>query len=276
MNRTRDIDAILRSLDPAGEHVDVDSVRARADLRAILATDPTPPSLGRPLAPRTALGRPRAAGTPARRLVLVGGLVAAVTGGMVLLPSLLGGDQAFATWTAAPAGLSTQQRAEAAADCRTQQRGAAGDRYADDLRSAEPVIAESRGVWTTVVLAGPDGFSAMCISDDSARLFAQGMIGSLGTPTDYTAPLPREVRATDLGVGTMSVGDISLAAGTVGADVAGVMLHSRTHGDVSATVTDGHFALWFPGDELIDASSTGVEVEVTFRDGTTGTSWLSL
>jgi hypothetical protein len=41
-------------------------------------------------------------------------------------------------------------------------------------------------------------------------------------------------------------------------------------------VNDGHFALWFPGNELQNASSQGVPLEVTYRDGTTATTRLTL
>lgn len=279
MTRTHDINAALRSLDPADQDVDPANARARTDLNVILATDPTPDPLQQPWAPSTGVGRPRRLARTTRRVALAGGLAAAVTAGIVALPSLTGGDEAFATWTAAPAGMSAQQRAEAAADCRENLEDVAGSgagaEYADDLNSAEPVIAERRGVWTTVVLAGTDGFSAMCITDDSARLFASAMIGSIGTPTGYAPPGPRDLVTRDLGVGTMSAGDISLVAGTAGSDVVSVVYHSRAHGDVTATVNQGHFALWFPGDELMDAASNGVEVEVTYRDGTTDTRRLS-
>lgn len=51
-----------------------------------------------------------------------------------------------------------------------------------------------------------------------------------------------ELLATDLGTGTVDAGEISLAAGAAGAagsDVAGVVYHSRTRGDVTATVNEG-------------------------------------
>ncbi|MGI8535729.1 MAG: hypothetical protein ACR2K2_04360 [Mycobacteriales bacterium] len=118
---------------------------------------------------------------------------------------------------------------------------------------------------------GDDG-----ITDDSAGLFDDGMIGSVGTPTGYAALGPRELFATDLGMGTMGAGDISLAAGAVGPDVVGVAYRSRVHGVVTATVEGGRFALWFPGDELKDRPSGGVEVDVTYRDGQTDTSRLIL
>ena len=273
MNRNDEVAATLRSLDPADHHVDPANARARADLHAILATDPTPHPRQRPWSPSTGADRPQRPARIIRRVVLVAGMVAAVTAGLVVLPSLTGGDQAFATWTAAPAGMSAREQAEAVTDCQGQ---AHADDYATELSSADPVVVERRGVWTTVVLAGADGFSAMCITDDSAGLFTNDMIGSIGTPAHYAAPEPRELFATDLGMGTVSAGDISLIAGAAGSDVVDVVYHSRTHGDVTATVNRGHFALWFPGDELMYASSDGVELEVTYRDGTTTTSRLTL
>jgi hypothetical protein len=45
---------------------------------------------------------------------------------------------------------------------------------------------------------------------------------------------------------------------------------------VKATVAKGHFALWLPGNELKDAATNGVEVEVTYKDGTKGTRNLTL
>ena len=277
MNRTDHLTTTLRGLDPADRRIDAGGSRARADLDAILATDPTP-------APRRLTvtsvvgGRPGRPTRTRRRLVLVGAMVAGVAAGMVVLPPLAGGDRAFATWTVTPGRMSMQQQADAVAGCRTSHADGAGSvaQQAVDLAEADAVIAERRGVWNTVVLAGADGFSALCISDDSAHLFADAMIGSIGTPTGYAVPAPREVVATDLGVGTMSAGDISLAAGLTGSDVASVVYPSRAHGPVTATVNQGHFALWFPGEELMTASSEGIEVDVTYLDGTTATVRLDL
>lgn len=279
MSRNDHIVAVLRSLDPADQHVDPAGARARADLHAILAVDPTARAGQRSSPPPVTARASRRPATTTRRVVGVAGAVAAVTAGLVVLPSMTGGDEAFATWTAAPAGMSAHQQAQAVAECREDLAGGAGGgaRAADDLRRADPVIAERRGVWTTVVLAGVSGFSATCITDDSAHAFAPAMIGSIGTPADGAAPGPRELVATSLGVGTLGAGDISMIDGAAGSEVVGVVYRSRTHGDVVATVNRGHFALWFPGDELMDAHTDGgVDLEVTYRDGTTTTSRLTL
>lgn len=273
-NDRHDIDKALRTLDAADPYVDPRRPRARADLARILATDPHAHA-GAPSAGPA--GRTPRARWSLRRVALAGGALAAVTTGLVALPSLTGGDQALASWTSVPDQMTPEQRADAAISCRQAEMEGAGTDYIDELSSAEPVIAERRGVWNTVVLAGTAGFAALCITDDSAGLFTMGMIGSIGSPDDAVLPGPRELAATDLGTGTMSAGDLSLAAGTVGTEIVGVVYRSRSHGDVTATVSAGRFAFWFPGDELEDVGSTdGVQVEVTYRDGGAGTAVLKL
>jgi len=265
-----DLERALRTLD-AAEPPRSPGPRARAELESILAVDPLAPG-PRP-ARRTAAHRVGSRpGTSRGRIALAGVALAALTAGAVALPSLSGGDPAFASWTADPSGLSAEQSEQVAQDCRDN----AYEGYEDQLRAASTAIAERRGVWTTVVLAGNDGFAVLCITDDSSSWFDRGMIGSIGAPADWAPPGPRELRARDLGRGTMSAGDISLAAGDAGSDVAGVVYRSRVHGDVTATLAEGHFAFWLPGDELEHASSSGVEVEVTYRDGSTGTTRLGL
>lgn len=267
MTKLQDIDHILRSLDPADDTSHrADSLRARADLHRILNTKPTEPAL-------VQVQRPRRS----RKLAVVGGLVAAATATAIVVPSLPhNGDQAFATWTAAPVSVEGAQDQSGAADaCRDSQRDTGGGMYANDLDLAHVAIAERRGVWTTVILGGPNGFSAMCITDDSAFFLGKGMIGSIGRVADPIALGSRELKALSLGTGSMSAGDISMAAGIAGTDVIGVAYNSPTLGEVTATVARGHFALWLPGDELREASS-GLDVTVTYTDGSTGTHKLGL
>lgn len=274
MNRTDNIEATLRSLDVADQHVDTSTERARSDLNTILSTE-TEPTRDEGSAFASNGKRDLRHGAPhKRRWVIAGGAVAALTAGLVVLPSLGGGDQAFATWTPTPASISVQQRPEVADECR-KSLDETGSEYSNDTDSAEVAIAERRGVWTAVVLAGKDGFAGLCVTDDSSGLF-RDMIGSVGTPGGYTAPQPREVVATDLGTGSMDAGEISVAAGFAGTDVADVSYLSSTHGEVKATVSKGHFALWLPGDELDGSASNETDVEVTYNDGTTETQQLSL
>lgn len=262
MPADRDLLTTLQTLDPADVHADAETPRARADLARILAS------------PRGRDGvsskpQPRAARRAGRRTLLAGGLVAALTTAVVALPSFTGGDAAYATWTQAPRDLSGPERVDAAATCREQQRAGAGADDGSRLDDAAPVIVEARGAWTTVVLAGADGFSALCVTDSSRRLF-DSWIGSLGMAAGTTRIGARQLVATDLGSGTTAAGPLSLAVGVAGSQVTGVSYRSDEHGKVLATVTEGRFALWLPGDELETASRDGVDVDVTYRDGSTG------
>src|SRR5699024_7822141 len=133
------------------------SPRAQADLTHIVATDPQ--AVHHPAEP------PRPART-GRRILVAAGAAAVLAVGLVALPPLTGGDQAFATWTAAPTEIvAAGEVADAAASCRDQLAGGAGADHEAALGSAAVAVAEQRGAWTTVLLAGAGGFSALCITD---------------------------------------------------------------------------------------------------------------
>jgi hypothetical protein len=251
---------VLRTLDPADREIDPSGPRARADLERILATDPALPAV----LPRTNRRRTVAAAVAA---------VAAAAAAAMVLPSALGGDQAFATWVATPAGLSASERADAASACRDARKSGFPE-YADELKTAGTAIAEKRGDWTLVVLAGRNGFSALCITDESTPLFRSN-IGSIGTSPDADRPNSRGLSATVLGTGSIDGHELSMAAGAAAPDVTSVTYTSRTRGVVAATVSGGQFAFWLPGNELATASK-GTPVHVTYRDGTSATVTLSL
>ena len=274
MSRVTDIEGALRSLDAADHRTDSGSARAVTDLQLILATDRSPAPVGQPRSAGPA-GRQAKGRRTAPKAALAGAMLVAVTAAVVMLPSLSGGDAAFASWTPNPDAISATDRPEAAADCREAQ-GGAGDDYAAQLSTAKTVIAERRGVWTTVLLAGQDGFSAMCITNESSPFYSRGMIGDIGTRTDWAPPGPRGLTAVSLGSGTVDGGTLSLAAGAAGSDIIRIVYRSPAYGDVTASLSDGHFALWLPGTELENASSNGAELEVTYRDGDTGNNTLTL
>lgn len=264
MNRDHDTLTLLRTLDaaPAGSAPGL-TPRALADLDRILASEPSAAAA----TPRRSRG--------VRRLLVAGGVATVAAAGVIALPGLTGGDQAFATWTPTAATLTAEQRAEAADKCRSAQEGGAGQGFESQLAAATPAVSEQRGVWTTVLLAGDDGFTALCVTDGSTRLFGD-MFGSIGTPEGYRAPRPDEVIATDLGTGAIDAGELSLAAGYAGTDITGISYDSATHGRVEATVSQGHFALWLPGGDFRESSRTGVDVTVTHTDGTTSRAQLRL
>ena len=275
MTSNQELDSLLLSLDAADPRGDANTPRARGDLRRILSADPVQAPSQLPTESK-APGKMRGGWRTARNGVLVGGMAAALTAGLVVLPSLSGGDPAFASWTPVPTVMSQADRDSAVAECRASKKDVGSGAYAGNIDSAEIAIAERRGVWTTVVLTGEGGFTAMCIADDAATPFGKGMIGLVGRAAGNIQPGPRDLTASALGTGSMSAGDISIAAGAAGSDIVGVIYRSPTHQDVTATVSRGQFALWLPGDELRSASSEGIEVEVTYNDGSTRTVRLAL
>jgi hypothetical protein len=250
-------DTLLRQLDPADSPKAKLCERARADLEWILSTDRRPAATPSRRTPRTRV----AVGLTAATALAVAG---------VLAPSALrSGDTAFASWSPTADPLSATERAQAGESCRqelSEANPAAGQ--------AHMALGDRRGGWTTVVLSGHGGFSGLCITDTSTGWFRKDMIGSAGVATGLDPVAARGVVATDLGTGTMAAGDISLAAGFAGPQVAGIALHTESHGVVTATIARGRFALWFPGDELENRDL--VAVDVSYTDGSTAPVMLEL
>jgi hypothetical protein len=273
MKKPRNIDALLRSMDAATDSPPPEPVRAGVDLDRILSHAPTTQQTS---TPETAAGvRTSAPQRPSRRTIAVGATVAAVTAVLLVAPSLTGGDPAFATWTPTPVTLNEAARGDAVAECRASGEEVSEGMYKDDLATAQTAIAERRGDWVTVVLAGAGGFDATCITDASAPWFRQGMIGAIGKSGTGTGPKPRELAVSQLGTGSVGGNPISMASGAAGSDITGITYTSVSGEQVTATVSLGHFAFWMPGDELQNASETGAAVDVTYSDGTTDTQRLN-
>ncbi|NEA32461.1 hypothetical protein [Streptomyces sp. SID13031] len=250
--------AVLKTLDPAGGDVDLYCPRALTDLERILATDPALPTVP-----------PRKSRT--KRYVLAAGLVAATTTAALVVPSLLGGDQAFASWTATPTPLSAKESATASDLCRTKLFAAvagAPDPDRGRLPTATTVIAERRGSTTLVVLTGPGGFAAECLNDRSIPKDG-GFGGSYGSVAAAERPGRRMLSLTNFGTSSIDGKYVSMAMGYAGADVIAVTYRSPSRGKVNGTVAGGQFALWLPGKDLKHADEVGVPLQVTYRDGST-------
>jgi hypothetical protein len=262
--------AALRDLDPASTTVltDAELERADATFARILATTPSPDQV------------PEESHWPRRRrnFVLVG-LVGVA--GAVVPALLLGGGSAFASWTPKAEPLAAAAVSEAAATCRaalevTDQ----GERV---------VIAERRGGWTYVLLAGPQAEGACLMPDglvgkeDPADHRGEGFFGTYDTDPVEAPTLARdrivETESTAGSVPTPGLwpfsndeGWFSSVQGYVGSDVTGVTVHTPAGPDVEASVANGRFAAWWPSDR---PSSENPEVmgawtyTVTLADGST-------
>lgn len=263
----------LRSLDPASPTTLSGAERERAD-----ATLERIVSIPRLTEPQLSQGRENRSRWSSRRILVPIGLVAAAA---VAFPVFsVGGGSAFASWTPTPEAIVGADATEAAAACRSAM--GMPDAGQDVL------LAERRGGWTYVLLAG-SGAEGSCVMDD--RLVgadnppAPGKVGFMGRFSP-DAPQAPTVSANDIdwteGAGAMPVDGpwpfkmeqswLTWVEGYAGSDVTGVVVHTPIGTDVQASVADGRFAAWWPSPK---PSSKNPEVDgastftVTLADGNT-------
>ncbi len=151
------------------------------------------------------------------------------------------------------------------------------------------VIAEQRGGWTYVLIAGPQAEGSCLMPDDlvghrdPAAHREDGFFGGYATDP-VEAPTPARDRIVEFGSGAGSVpapgfwpfnnddGWFSSVEGYVGSDVTDVTVHTPVGTDVEASVANGRFAAWWPSDQ---PSSENLDVmgawtyTVTLVDGST-------
>jgi hypothetical protein len=225
--------AAVRDLDPAGTSVLTGAERERADatfarIVAAPVEGPVPVEANRP---------------PRRRSRLLVALGVAGAAGVAAPALLFGGGSAYGSWTPRPATLSDVEGAAAATTCRAaldvQDRG---ERVA---------VAERRGDWTYVVLAGP-GTEAACLMPDDLvgqdpTVREEDFFGSYDT--DAPAPptvAPERIDETSSMEGSTEEGWFIWVEGYVGSDVTGVTVHRSSGPDIEASVVGDRFAAWWP------------------------------
>ena len=241
--------AALRDLDPARTTVLTAEERERADatFSRIVAT---------PSHDRVAVkdGRPRRR----RRRLLVSAGMAGATGVAVVPALLLGGGSAFASWTPEPEPLRGAAVSAAAATCRASLE-------VPD-RGERAVVAERRGGWTYVLIAGRTSEGFCLMPDDligrrgAAKERERGFFGGYTTDPAEAPVLPRDgIDETESMVGSVPtpgpwlLGDdegwFTSVQGHVGSDVTGVTVHTPGGTDVEASVANGRYAAWWPSEQ---------------------------
>lgn len=238
-------------------------------LRDILASDRRAPA---PVAPPRRPARPVAVAGAAAAVV-----VAAVGG--VVLSQTLGSAPAYASWTAVPTVLTAPETADRAAACPaaaqeiTDAEGSGGPTVAEV--PVDPVLAEARGDYTYVVLAGDHAYGDCFVtaahdgSPDDVVASSAVVPGPVTGPA--AAPGAAEVLVLQAGTASWSQGStgegaVTSAFGRAGADVVGVAGVLESGERVEASVEDGWWALWAPGAAAFDGPAV-----VTRADGTTAT-----
>lgn len=243
-------ETLLTHLDPSPleNHL---SDRARQDLHTITSTLP----ISTKPAPRRILGIRR------RPAALIGTAAATVCATVALTIGPGGGQPAFASWTAIPQALSRTSAQTAITSC-TKSLATVGYRK----QSSDIALAERRGQWNAVQVTRPDGYSGTCINGPDGGATGVGTVGNAFTP-----PPARGVSVSDVGALTLQ-GHESMTnlGGLAGNQVSAITIHTPSKGDVTATVQNGAFFAWWPGDDFT-AELHRADATLHFRDGTTRT-----
>lgn len=263
----------LRRLDAAPDTglTETERLRADAGLARILASDvAASPSVA-------ALRRPRVT-----RWVAIPVAAAAAAAAFVVLPGLQQSPNAYASWTPEPDTLADADRSVVDEACRSKDL---------DLVRPDLALAERRGDWVALLyldrapVESPE-MVAGCVAflppgGDRAEDLSLGRAGGGGF-----LPGPDEITEGAIfqyGGNTGTLWEparplMSLTHGLVGDDVAAVTIRLADGQTVEATVTDGTYVVWWPG-EAFDPASVGAPsgeggpepsftYDVTLEDGT--------
>lgn len=216
---TDTITTALRQLDPAPATglSAVERERSEATFARVVAS---PVEVARPRRGRRA------------RLLAGAGVAGAV---VATLPALLlGGGDAFGSWTPTPEPLSASAASAAEARCLASL----------DVpdRGQRVALAERRGEWTYVLLAGPGGETTCLMSEDGETAFG----GSTSEPPPTPALAPDGLDETSSMTNVTDEGEFTYTEGFVGRDVARVVVHVSSGLDIQASLANGRFAAWWP------------------------------
>ena len=226
------VTAALRDLDPAPSTELTQAERDRADaaFARIVATpcdEPVPEVRGRPHRSRS-------------RLLVAAGLAGSV--GVATPVLLLGGGSAYGSWTPTPVPLTDVVAARAATTCRA----------ALDVpdRGERVAVAERRGGWTYVLLAGPRT-EAVCLMPDDLVGQDPTDRGEFFGSYDMDAAAPPTLDPDRIDENTNMQGNTDegwflWVEGYVGSDVTGVTVHTSSGLDIEASVSGNRFAAWWP------------------------------
>jgi hypothetical protein len=227
------IDTALRHLDPAPgtDLTAAERERADATFARIVSTPGDEPAAAES-------GRPRR--RRSRLLVLLGLTGAA---GVAVPALLLGGGTAYGSWSPTPHPLTDVAAAEAATTCRAL--------IGAPDRGERVAVAERRGGWTYVLLAGPRT-EIVCLMPDDLVGQSGTAGGSFSGRYDPDAPAPPAVAPdtideTTSAEGSTDEGWFNSVEGYVGSDVTGVTVHTSSGLDIEASVVGNRFAAWWPG-----------------------------
>lgn len=186
------------------------------------------------------------------RLLVPLGLAGAAA---VALPVvLLGGGSAYGTWTPTPTPLTGEAAAAAADTCRTAfQARSPGAPEGVPTRGGpgRVAVAERRGDWAYVLIAGPGRAQGVCLMpvDDIGKQARPRLFGGYYDPdvADPPTVAPDRIAVHVSAEGNTDEGWFNWLEGYVGSEVTGVTVRTSSGLDIQASVVGTRFAAWWPG-----------------------------
>jgi len=262
----------LALLDPVRgrEPAALEWVRSRAQLEQVLATPGGSPT-GRPAGVRRAVGPRR------RRWVWAG---AAVAGALVALNTTVGlvpsaRESAFAAWTAAPQPQSGAQVLDRARACAAAVDAAAAAPHRVAVSVDDVLLSDKRGPGAiTLLRLGADVVECQTMREGG------GVSYETLTPSPGTGPTSPAAAVVD-SIGYAGDEDpatvYSFATGRVGDDVTGIDVVTEDGRTVQASVRQGWWVAWWPGEQSV-GPTRGHESEVVVHTaaGETRQDWRDL
>ncbi|MFE5339219.1 hypothetical protein ACFQ80_03290 [Isoptericola sp. NPDC056578] len=218
------------------------------------------------------LGTARRA-TPIRRSVRPAVLAGAAAAAVVAVAGVAtvwwpGSQAAYASWTSVPATVAPDAMEADAQACGTVAHRITEGDDGPQVESVpiSPVLAEQRGDYTYVLLTG-DSAIGECLVTTQASGATDVVAGDAVLRSVPGEPGPRDVTTVQTGTASWSEGDtgdgaLTSAYGRAGSDVASFALTTTSGERVEATVQDGWWAVWAPGEASLRPTA-----ELTFTDG---------
>jgi hypothetical protein len=247
-DRYSDLDALI-SVDWSSDRQvsDVELRRSRAHVERLIA-DPAysaPPARKRP-----ALRRPV--------LAFAAAAVVAVTVA-VSISVAAPGQRAFASWTAVPTEQGVNQALGQARECAATWLG---DVPHGGLTAEDVLLAETRGdASLTVVRKGDHPVVCLRVTSTSPILW-----GDLRGSDTAATLAPTKVASNGFTMSSDSGHRFTYTAGQAGADVSSVEVITQDGTKITASLSNGYWAAWWPG-EVTEPDDVRIVVHST--DGTT-------
>lgn len=251
----------LTALDPAvrtrGDRAS--SPAAQQMLTRILLT----PRVAPPGEPAGDAGKPQAilsAVTRHRRGALIGAAAAALTTVGIVLPTVTDGPgaAAFASWTPTPSAVSPVEAASWREQCLAQGT--------DPHGPVTTSLSERRGQFAFTLIVTDRAVGNCLLLDpavtEDAGQEERGAV-SWGPSGDLPAPAAGSATVQPGATFRSALGEFTSAFGRVGEQVVAVQLTPGGGRPVQATLGDGYFTAWWPGQD-----GDHLTVTVTRTDGT--------